>query len=141
MPSRSMRSSSSRIAQLVGSDALDGADGALQHVVAPVELAGLLDGHQVAGLLDHAHDRGVAAGVGADAAQVALGHVEAGLAERDPVLGLGDGAGQAERVGLGSSLSRWKAMRWADLGPTPGRRPSSSMRSWTGPAYTATAAA
>src|SRR5204862_6440092 len=33
------------------------------------------------------------------------------------------------------SLSRWKAMRCADLGPTPGRRPSSSMRSWTGPAY------
>ena len=26
-------------------------------------------------------------------------------------------------------------MRCADLGPTPGRRPSSSMRSWTGPAY------
>src|SRR5437588_2796945 len=26
-------------------------------------------------------------------------------------------------------------MRWADLGPTPGRRPSWSIRSWTGPAY------
>src|SRR3954447_14273426 len=31
-------------------------------------------------------------------------------------------------------------MRCADLGPTPGRRPSSSMRSWTGPAYMAMAA-
>src|SRR4051794_12722727 len=31
-------------------------------------------------------------------------------------------------------------MRWADFGPTPGRRPSSSMRSWTGPAYMAMAA-
>src|SRR5581483_9855045 len=37
------------------------------------------------------------------------------------------------------SFRRWKAMRWADLGPTPGRRPSSSMRSWTGPAYTSAA--
>src|SRR5947208_3417395 len=27
-------------------------------------------------------------------------------------------------------------MRWADFGPTPGSRPSSSIRSWTGPAYT-----
>src|SRR4051812_35276211 len=35
-----------------------------------------------------------------------------------------------------STLSRWKAMRWADLGPTPGSRPSSSIRSWTGAAYT-----
>src|SRR4051794_3757076 len=33
------------------------------------------------------------------------------------------------------SFRRWNAMRWADLGPTPGRRPSSSIRSWTGPAY------
>src|SRR3954466_10077305 len=34
------------------------------------------------------------------------------------------------------SFSRWSAMRWALLGPTPGRRPSSSMRSWTAPSYT-----
>src|SRR5687768_2973876 len=34
------------------------------------------------------------------------------------------------------SFSRWKAMRWADLGPTPGSRPSSSISSWTGAAYT-----
>jgi hypothetical protein len=26
-------------------------------------------------------------------------------------------------------------MRWADLGPTPGSRPSSSIRSWTTPSY------
>ena len=42
--------------QLVGPDALDGADGALEHVVATLELAGLLDGDDVAGLLDHADD-------------------------------------------------------------------------------------
>src|SRR5688572_10954945 len=40
------------------------------------------------------------------------------------------------RASTGSSLRRWKAMRCADLGPTPGRRPSSSIRSWTGAAYT-----
>src|SRR5215471_8719836 len=27
-------------------------------------------------------------------------------------------------------------MRWAPLGPTPGRRPSSSMRFWMTPSYT-----
>src|SRR5438128_7520499 len=32
--------------------------------------------------------------------------------------------------------SRWKAIRWADFGPIPGSRPSSSTRSWTGPSYT-----
>src|SRR3712207_4925774 len=43
----------------------------------------------------------------------------------------------ASRTASGlSTLSRWKAMRWADLGPTPGSRPSSSIRSWTGAAYT-----
>src|SRR6188768_107950 len=34
-----------------------------------------------------------------------------------------------------SVWSRWKAMRCALLGPTPGSRPSSSMRSWTMPSY------
>src|SRR5690606_32285860 len=36
----------------------------------------------------------------------------------------------------GSAARRWKAMRWALLGPTPGSRPSSSIRSWTAPSYT-----
>src|SRR4051812_49880652 len=35
-----------------------------------------------------------------------------------------------------SAASRWKAIRWALFGPTPGRRPSSSIRSWTAPSYT-----
>src|SRR5215213_9455234 len=39
------------------------------------------------------------------------------------------------------SFRRWKAMRWADFGPTPGRRPSSSIRLWTGGAYTRRSAA
>src|SRR5262245_37600727 len=35
----------------------------------------------------------------------------------------------------GSTLRMWKASRWALLGPIPGRRPSSSIRTWTGPSY------
>ena len=95
-----MRASSSRIAQLLGTDALDRADRALQHVVAAVELLGLLHRDDVAGLLDHAQDRGVAPVVGAEPARGALGDVEAPLAERHAVLGLGDGVGEPERVDL-----------------------------------------
>src|SRR6478672_3524353 len=40
------------------------------------------------------------------------------------------------RTSTGSACRRWNAMRWALLGPTPGRRPSSSIRSWTAPSYT-----
>src|SRR5215217_420444 len=40
----------------------------------------------------------------------------------------------------GSTLRMWKASRWALLGPIPGSRPSSSIRSWTGPSYIGSAA-
>ena len=33
----------------------------------------------------------------------------------------------------GATLSRWKVIRWADLGPIPGRRPNSSIRVCSGP--------
>src|SRR5262245_43551474 len=36
----------------------------------------------------------------------------------------------------GGALTRWNANRWADLGPMPGSRDSSSIRSWIGPSYT-----
>src|SRR6478735_9332101 len=36
----------------------------------------------------------------------------------------------------GSASRMWNASRCADLGPTPGRRPSSSISSWTAPSYT-----
>src|SRR3954464_12733989 len=42
----------------------------------------------------------------------------------------------SRRTSTGSLASRWKAMRCALLGPTPGSRPSSSIRSWTAPSYT-----
>src|SRR5699024_5096130 len=85
---------------LVGADALDGADGALQDVVAASELAGLLHRDQVAGFLDHADHGGVTAVVVADAAQGTLGEVEAASAPGHPILGLTDGAGQTHRVVL-----------------------------------------
>ena len=37
------------------------------------------------------------------------------------------------------NFMRWKASRWADFGPIPGRRPNSSMTCCTASAYTATA--
>src|SRR5438067_81340 len=43
-------------------------------------------------------------------------------------------------MSAGSALSRWKAIRWALLGPIPGSRPSSSIRSWTTPSYNCSAA-
>jgi len=76
-------------AQVVGADAVDGVDGAAEHVVEPPVLAGALDGDDVLGLLDDADDALVAAGVAADGALGGLGDVAAGLAEAD--LGL-DGA-------------------------------------------------
>ena len=133
--------------QLLGADALDRADGALQHVVAAPVLAGLLDGDDVAGLLDHAEDGRVPPGVAADLAlDVLVGPscLSAMLKQRrhhDTRSLTTVMAWASRRASSDGSLSRWKAMRWADLGPTPGRRPSSSIRSWTGAAYISRSAA
>jgi len=67
-------------------------------VVEALELLGPLDGDRVAGLLHHAHQRGVATGVAAEVAQLALGDVEAATAPPHPLLDLLDGAGQAPGV-------------------------------------------
>ncbi|KNE86831.1 hypothetical protein PSTG_19802, partial [Puccinia striiformis f. sp. tritici PST-78] len=48
-------------------------------------------------------------------------------------------ASARRRTSTGSAASRWNAIRWAPFGPTPGSRPSSSIRSWTTPSYTGTA--
>src|SRR5262249_19160881 len=45
------------------------------------------------------------------------------------------------RASSGATRNRWNAMRCADFGPTPGSRPSSSIRFWTAPSYTATQSA
>ena len=131
MPSGSMRPSSSRILQLLGPDALERAHRAEQHVVAAVELAGALDGDDVARLLDHAHDVAVAAVVAAERAQLLVGDVEAAAQKR--TFSLASRMAAASRMTSSAGiLSRWKAMRWADRGPIPGSRPSSSMSVWTG---------
>ncbi len=67
-----------------------------EHVVQPAELARALDRHDVGRLLDHADDRRVAARVGADRAQLALGEVEALPAEADLLLDVDDRRRQGE---------------------------------------------
>ena len=76
-PSASTRREQLLDPQLLGPDALDRRDRALQHVVAAAELVGALDRDDVARLLDDAERRGVAPFVEAVAAQLALGDVEA----------------------------------------------------------------
>ena len=122
-------------AQVVRADAVDRTDRAAEHVVAPAELAGALDRDDVLGLLDDADDVGVAARVAADAALLGLGDVAADRAEPDLVLDPVQRAA-SRSTSAGSAASRWNAMRCALLGPTPGSRPSSSIRSWTAPSYT-----
>ena len=72
--------------QVVGADAVDGADRPSEHVVGATELPRALDRHDVLGLLDDTDRRVVAAWVRADPAPLGLRHVAALLAE--PHLGL-----------------------------------------------------
>ena len=44
-------------------------------------------------------------------------------------------ASASRRASSPGTFKMWKAMRWADFGPMPGRRPSSSMRERSGPVY------
>ena len=107
--------------EVLGSDALERVERALQHVVAAPELSRALEGRDRLGLFDDADDRGVAAVVLADLAQRApLGHVEAALAERGALLHRDDGVGEPQRVlGSGSSGDRTRS-----AGPTWGRSPA-----------------
>lgn len=59
--------------QLVGSDAIHGREGAVQHVVQPVILAAALQGQHISGLLDHADEAAVAQGIRADRARLLAG--------------------------------------------------------------------
>jgi hypothetical protein len=82
-------------------------------VIAAAELARLLHGDDVSRILDHAHDRRISAGVGAEGAELRLGHVEAAGAQRGALLDLSDCSGEAECLLLvhleqveGDALSR-----------------------------------
>ena len=67
-------------------------------MVAAPELVGALDRDHVAGLLDHADQRALAALVLADPAGGLDGEVEADLALADLLLDLADGVGERERL-------------------------------------------
>src|SRR6266511_1675594 len=108
--------------QVVRADALDGADRPADDVVAAAELARLLDRHQVARLLDHAHQGRVAAWVLADPAGVAFGDVPAVAAEVHPGLDLVDGHGQPLRVRR-LDLEQVEGDPLGALGPDPGKPP------------------
>ena len=102
---------------------VDGAEGALQHVIAAPEFLGPLHRHDVGRLLHHADQGPVPAGIGADGALVApLGQVEAAGAHRHLLLGLDDGPGQA--VGfVGRDLQKVQGHPLGRLGPYP-RQPA-----------------
>ena len=117
-------------AKPLGADALQVVDRSTEHVVATLELTGALDGDDVTGLLHHTQHVGVATLVEADPAQLPLAQVEAAGAEATRSLAATI-ASARRRVSSGSDFNRWKAMRCADFGPIPGRRPRASMRSWT----------
>src|SRR5204862_6559837 len=72
--------------EVVGADAVQRRERAEQDVVTPLELAGALHRQQVVGLLDDAEQAGVAPGIGADAARVLVGDVEADRAVDDALL-------------------------------------------------------
>ena len=84
--------------QVLGVDAVDRRERPAEHVVEAAVFVGALDRDHVGGLLHHADQRLVAAGVLADLAARPLGEVEADLAEPDLLLHLADRVGEAEGV-------------------------------------------
>ena len=86
MSSSVMRAEQLLHAQLLGADALDRRDRALQHVVATTELVRAFDRDDVARLFDDAHDVRVAPFVAAERAELAFGDVvsSAGTTSRGP---------------------------------------------------------
>src|SRR5262245_19109345 len=71
---------------VVGTDAIQRGEGSEEHVVTAAVFTGALHGQEVVGLLHHAEHAVVAPGVGADAAGVLVGDVEAGPTGHDALL-------------------------------------------------------
>src|SRR5262249_47616493 len=92
-------------AQLVGTDALDRRDRALQHVITTTELMRAFDGDDVTRILHDTEDACVAPIVETDGAQLADADVEALPAPRDAFLRFGDRAREPARV-LGCRLQQ-----------------------------------
>src|SRR6202521_5842250 len=85
---------------LLRTDAVDRADGAVQHVVPTAILASPVDRQDVERLLDHADARRVAAGIGAEGARVdaAIGDVAAAGAVGDVLLDRQEWSGKGTRL-------------------------------------------
>ena len=82
-------------AQLFGSDAVQGRDRAVEHVVDAVEMARLFDGGDVGGLLDHADELLIAGGTAAVHAGIDVGNVVADGAQTQLGLDVANGGGQS----------------------------------------------
>jgi len=112
-------------AQVIRADAVDRADGPAEHVIAPTELAGALDGDNILRLLDDE----ITLGSRRASRQIRHSSASATLPQmrqnrtsfftRMSVLA-------SRSTSTGSAESKWNAMRWALFGPTPGSRPNSS---------------
>src|SRR5262249_25572928 len=92
----------SRDAKLVGSHALQGVEGAVEHVVAPLVVAGLLDRDEVVGRFHHAHEPPARRGVGAGRAGLLVGDRVADSARPDAVQEGGHGLREARGFLAGS---------------------------------------
>ena len=85
----------------LGVHAVDRRERAAKHVVDAVVLVRALHRDHVAGLLHHAHQAAVAAGIGADRAQRLVCEVEAQLAQPDLVLDLADRLSESSGIVVG----------------------------------------
>ena len=86
--------------ELIRTDALDRADRTLQHVIAPLVLAGAFHSNDVSRLLDDAQHGDVAGRISTHPALVTLSDVKTSIAERHPILHFHDGRGQPSCVDL-----------------------------------------
>ena len=108
--------------QLLGPHALERGEAAQQDVIDALIGPGLLHGQQVARLLDHADDAGIAPRVAADRTDglLGLGEMKADLAVPDLVLGRADRLGQLQGL-LVRALEEMMGQPLGRLGADPGQ--------------------
>ena len=112
---------------LVRADAVERGERPEQHVVAPPVLARPLHRHQVVRLLHDAEEARVPGGVLADPARVLVRDVEAAWSSGRTRAFMSTSESARSWTVAADCFSRWKARRWAVLGPMPGRRWSASI--------------
>ena len=99
-------------AQIVGADAVERREHAVQHVVAAAKAAGALDREQIGRRGDHADEARVAARVAAQRARILLGEVHAHRAEADLLLDLDERLRQLARVARRARAARGRRAAW-----------------------------